>query len=77
MKTWLGLLLTVGTLMVGCASGDYARRPAYGERPPASGIRGCGIKIRRPTPSRKIGYGVKNPAADRMVGDDLPKNREK
>ena len=29
MKTWLGLLLTVGTLMVGCASGDYARRPAY------------------------------------------------
>ena len=24
-----------------------------------------------------IGYGVKNPAADRMVGDDRPKNREK
>jgi hypothetical protein len=38
---------------------------------------GCGIKIRRPTPSRQIGYGVKNPAADRMVGDDLPQNREK
>jgi hypothetical protein len=35
MKTWLGLLLTVGTFMVGCASGDYARRPAYVERPPA------------------------------------------
>ena len=37
MKTWLGLLLTVGTFMVGCASGDYASRPAYRERPPASG----------------------------------------
>ena len=37
MKTWLGLLLTVGTLMVGCASGDYSRRPAYGEGPAASG----------------------------------------
>jgi hypothetical protein len=36
MKTWLGLLLTVGTFMVGCAVGDYARRPDYGERPPAS-----------------------------------------
>lgn len=35
MKTWFGLLLTVGTLMVGCASGDYARRPAYVETPPA------------------------------------------
>jgi hypothetical protein len=35
MKTWLGLLLTVGTFMVGCASGDYASRPASGERPPA------------------------------------------
>ena len=35
MKTWLGLLLTILSLMVGCASGDYARRPAYGERPPA------------------------------------------
>ena len=34
MKTWLGLLLTVGTFMAGCASGDYARRPAYGERSP-------------------------------------------
>ena len=33
MKTWLGLLLIVGTLMVGCASGDYARRPAYEESP--------------------------------------------
>jgi hypothetical protein len=29
MKTWLGLLLTVSTFMVGCASGDYASRPAY------------------------------------------------
>jgi hypothetical protein len=37
MKTWFGLLPIVGTLMVGCASGDYARGPAYGERPPASG----------------------------------------
>jgi hypothetical protein len=37
MKTWLGLLLTIGMFMVGCASGDYARKPAYGERPPASG----------------------------------------
>ena len=37
MKIWLGLLLTVGTFMFGCASGDYASRPAYGERPPASG----------------------------------------
>jgi hypothetical protein len=34
MKTWLGLFLTVGTFMAGCASGDYARRPAYGESPP-------------------------------------------
>ena len=34
MKTWLGLLLIVGTFMAGCASGDYARRPAYGESPP-------------------------------------------
>jgi hypothetical protein len=33
MKTWLGILLTVGMLLVGCASGDYARRPAYGESP--------------------------------------------
>jgi hypothetical protein len=39
MKTWFGLLLTVGVLMVGCASGDYARRPAYEERPAASGDR--------------------------------------
>jgi hypothetical protein len=37
MKIWLGLLLTVGTLMVGCTSGDYSRRPAYEERPAASG----------------------------------------
>ena len=29
MKTWFALLLTVGTFMVGCAVGDYARRPAY------------------------------------------------
>jgi hypothetical protein len=35
MKTWVGLLLIVGTLMVGCASGDYARQPVSGERPPA------------------------------------------
>jgi hypothetical protein len=35
MKTWLGLLLTVGMFVVGCAAGDYARRPAY--EPPASG----------------------------------------
>jgi hypothetical protein len=35
MKTWFGLLLTVSTFMVGCASGDYAGRSAYGERPPA------------------------------------------
>jgi hypothetical protein len=35
MKTWFGLLLIVGTLMVGCASGDYARRPAYPEAAPA------------------------------------------
>jgi hypothetical protein len=34
MKTWLELLLTVGTFMVGCASGDYARRPGYGDSPP-------------------------------------------
>ena len=40
MKTWLGLLLIVGTLMVGCASGNYARRPAYPEGPPASGESG-------------------------------------
>jgi hypothetical protein len=40
MKTWLGLLLTVSTLMVGCAAGDYARRPAPGESPPASGETG-------------------------------------
>ena len=26
---------------------------------------------------RTTGYGVKNPAADRLVGDDLPENREK
>jgi hypothetical protein len=44
---------------------------------PLLGIRGRGIKIRRPAPSRITGYGVKNPAADRTVGDDLPKNREK
>jgi hypothetical protein len=44
---------------------------------PLLGRQGCGIKIRRPTPGRQIGYGVKNPAADRMVGGDLPKNREK
>jgi hypothetical protein len=37
MQTWFGLLLIVGTLMVGCASGDYARRPANRESPPASG----------------------------------------
>jgi hypothetical protein len=35
MKTWFGFLLIVGTLMVGCASGDYARQSASGERPPA------------------------------------------
>ena len=35
MKTWLGLLLTVSMLMAGCAAGDYVRRPASGERPPA------------------------------------------
>jgi len=35
VKTWFGLLLTVGTLMVGCTSGDYARGPAYPEGPPA------------------------------------------
>ena len=35
MKTRLGLLLTIGTFMAGCASGDYAGRPVYGERPPA------------------------------------------
>ena len=29
MKTWLGLLLTVGTLMAGCAPGYYAQRGAY------------------------------------------------
>jgi hypothetical protein len=40
MKTWFALLLTVGTFMVGCAAGDYARRPASGERPPASGETG-------------------------------------
>jgi hypothetical protein len=33
MKTWLALLLTVGTFMVGCAAGDYARRSDYVERP--------------------------------------------
>jgi hypothetical protein len=44
---------------------------------PLLGIRGCGIKIRRPTPGRQIGSGVKKPAADRLVGDDLSKNREK
>jgi hypothetical protein len=44
---------------------------------PLIGRRGCGIKIRRPVPIREIGYGVKNPAADRMVGDDLSKNRKK
>jgi hypothetical protein len=37
MKTWFALLLTVGTFIVGCAAGDYARRPDYVERPPASG----------------------------------------
>jgi hypothetical protein len=34
MKTWLGLCLMVGTVMAGCASGDYARRPVYGESAP-------------------------------------------
>jgi hypothetical protein len=37
MKTWFGLLVIVGMFMVGCASGDYARRPASGESSPASG----------------------------------------
>jgi hypothetical protein len=37
MKTWFGLLVIVGMFMAGCASGDYARRPAYGESSPASG----------------------------------------
>jgi len=35
MQTWVGLLLIVGTFMAGCTSGDYARRPADVERPPA------------------------------------------
>ena len=35
MKTCYGLLLIVAALMAGCAAGDYARRPAAGERPPA------------------------------------------
>ena len=76
MKTWFGLLVIVGTFMAGCASGDYARRPAYrGKQLPLFGSRGGGIKIRRPTPGRQIGYGVWNPTPDR-VGDDLLKNRE-
>jgi hypothetical protein len=37
MKTWLALLLTIGTFMVGSAAGDYARRSDYVERPTASG----------------------------------------
>jgi len=39
-------------------------------------IRGCGIKIRRATPGRQIGFGVKNPAAEPMVADDPAQNRE-
>lgn len=35
MKTWIGLLLTVGAFMVGCAAGDYASRPAYGDSTPS------------------------------------------
>ena len=77
MKTWLGLLLTILTFMVGCAPGYSAQRAATRKKLPLIGTRECGIKIPRPMPSRTIGYGVKNPAADRMVGDDLPKNREK
>jgi hypothetical protein len=29
MKTWLGLLLTILSFMVGCAPGYYAQRAAY------------------------------------------------
>lgn len=36
MKTWFGLLLIVSVLVVGCAAGDYARRPAYEDKPPVS-----------------------------------------
>ena len=74
MKTWFGLLLTVGTFMVGCASGYYAQRAGLPEQKLLLiEIRGCGSKSRDRAPSRQIGYGVKNPAADRVVGDDLPR----
>jgi hypothetical protein len=35
------------------------------------------FKIPRAILNGIIGYGGKNPAAERMVGDDLPQNREK
>ncbi len=78
MKTWFGLLLTVGTLMVGCASGDYARQTGLRGKPShLSGDGDVASKSGDRLRAGQIGYGVKNPAADRMVGDDLPENREK
>ena len=64
MKTWFWLLLTL-TFMVGCAPGDFADGRPQGKTSCLSG-KWKGIKIRRPMPSWS-GYGVKNPAADRMV----------
>ena len=34
MKTWIGLVLIVSTLLVGCAPGYYERGPAYQGSPP-------------------------------------------
>ena len=40
MKTWLWLLLAIFTLMVGCAPGYYAKRPASPEETPTYGETG-------------------------------------
>ena len=46
MKTWFWLLLAILTLMVGCAPGYSAKKPAYPEETPA--FRGTGMLHQNP-----------------------------